>query len=57
MPSDARAATAKYHEIWLVSTSSAHQIVSAGIGKFLTEGSSVLHGLGQVCRREEPFSY
>ena len=27
------------------------------MGKFVTEGSSVLHGLGQVCRREEPFSY
>ena len=25
-------------------------------GKFVTEGSSVPHGLGQVCRREEPLS-
>ena len=26
-------------------------------GNFVTEGSSVPHGLGQVCRREEPLSY
>ena len=42
---DERAATVKYLETRLVSTSWAHQIVSVGIGKFLTEGSSV--GLGR----------
>ena len=47
MPSDARAATVKYLETRLVSTSWAHQIVWVGMGKFLTEGSSVPHGLGR----------
>ena len=45
--SDGRAATVKYLETRLVSTSWAHQIVWVGMGKFLTEGSSVPHGLGR----------
>ena len=47
----------KYLGTRLVATTLAPKIAAESCGKFVTEGSSVLHGLGQVCRREEPFSY